>query len=115
MYKWVIFIQEKIEKNMSQSEEDKYLDKIVEIVTESLHPHRIWLFGSRAEGDQRKGSDYDIAFEGAKADFRELRKTKEKISDAIGIYSCDLVDMGKLNSDVKHLIKEKGKLIHAGD
>lgn len=95
-----------------KNKEDKYLDKIVEIVTNSLHPRRVWLFGSRAEENQRRSSDYDIAFEGANADFRELRKTKEEISDAIGIYSCDLVDMEKLNSDVKHLIRKKGKLIH---
>jgi len=92
--------------------ERDYLDQIKNIVVQTLHPERVWLFGSRAEGKNRKHSDYDIAFEGSSSSFREIRKAKEQISDAIGIYSCDLVDLEKVDKSFRKLILEKGKIIH---
>jgi len=92
--------------------ERDYLDQIKNIVVETLHPERVWLFGSRAEGKDRIQSDYDIAFEGSSSSFREIRKAKEKISDTIGIYSCDLVDLDKMDKSFRNLVLEKGKIIH---
>jgi len=89
-----------------------YLDQIKNIVVKTLHPERVWLFGSRAEGKNRKQSDYDIAFEGSSSSFRELRKAKEQISECIGIYSCDLIDLEKADEDFRNLVREKGKIIH---
>lgn len=93
-------------------EQREHLEQIKNIVVDKLHPERVWLFGSRAEGKNRKQSDYDIAFEGSSSSFREIRKAKEQISDFIGIYSCDLVNLEKVNDDFKNLIREKGKIIH---
>ena len=90
----------------------KHLNEIKNIVVKTLHPKRVWLFGSRAEEKHRKKSDYDIAFEGGSSSFREIRKAKEQISDTIGIYSCDLVNLEKVGNDFKNLIREKGKIIH---
>lgn len=90
----------------------EYLDQIRQIVVENLHPERVWLFGSRAEDNNRKQSDYDLAFEGGNPTFRKIRKVKEQISDLIGIYSCDLVNLEKINDDFKKLIQEKGKIIY---
>jgi len=92
--------------------EHDYLDQINHIVVQTLHPERIWLFGSRAEGKNRKQSDYDIAFAGSNSSFRELRKAKEQISDTIGIYSCDLVNLDKVDERFRNLVLEKGKIIH---
>jgi len=36
------------------------LKKIIERIVEDAHPDKIILFGSRAKGRARKGSDYDI-------------------------------------------------------
>jgi len=90
----------------------EHLEQIKNILVQTLHPERIWLFGSRAEGNNHIHSDYDIAFEGSRSSFREIRKAKEQISDALGIYSCDLVNLGKVGDDFKDLIREKGKIIH---
>jgi len=89
-----------------------HLNQIKNIVVQTLHPERVWLFGSRAEGKNRKQSDYDIAFEGSSSSFRQVRKAKEQISDTIGIYSCDLIDLEKVDKDFRNLVREKGKIIH---
>lgn len=96
----------------SMSREDDYLDQIKNIVVQTLHPERVWLFGSRAEGKTRPQSDYDIAFEGSNSSFREIRKAKEQISNAIGIYSCDLVNLEKVDEGFRNLVLEKGRIIH---
>ena len=93
-------------------EQNEHLGQIKNIVVQTLRPEQVWLFGSRAEGKNRKQSDYDIAFEGSSSSFREIRKAKEQISDSIGIYSCDLVDLEKAGEDFKNLVREKGKIIH---
>jgi predicted nucleotidyltransferase len=36
------------------------LDRLVARIVERLDPEEIWLFGSRAEGRARPGSDYDL-------------------------------------------------------
>lgn len=39
---------------------DKTLDKIKDVIIETVHPDKIILFGSRATGKNREDSDYDI-------------------------------------------------------
>ncbi len=39
---------------------DPVLDEIVRRLVDALHPERIYLFGSRARGDARPDSDYDL-------------------------------------------------------
>jgi HEPN domain-containing protein/predicted nucleotidyltransferase len=39
---------------------DPVLDQIVRTIVERFHPERVLLFGSRARGDAREDSDYDI-------------------------------------------------------
>ena len=36
------------------------LARLVTLIVEDLHPEQIWLFGSRARGDARIDSDYDL-------------------------------------------------------
>lgn len=40
--------------------EDALLDEIVRRLVETLQPERVYLFGSRARGDARPDSDYDL-------------------------------------------------------
>ena len=39
---------------------DRGLARLVTLIVEDLHPEQIWLFGSRARGDARIDSDYDL-------------------------------------------------------
>lgn len=100
-------------KDTVQSEE--LLSVIQQVVIELLQPKRIYLFGSRAIGKNKEYSDFDIAIEGSKASFRDIRKAKEKLDESLGIYSCDLVELEKTGEDFQVLVKEQGKLIYERD
>ncbi|MBI2433677.1 MAG: nucleotidyltransferase domain-containing protein [Candidatus Hydrogenedentes bacterium] len=39
---------------------DSELNRVVDIIVDTVHPKRIILFGSRARGDSRQGSDVDL-------------------------------------------------------
>jgi len=95
--------------------EEEMLTVIKNILLEWLEPERILLFGSRATGNHTQHSDFDIAVEGAKATFRELRKTKEQLDHDLGIYSCDLIELEKTSEDFRALIKQQGTPIYERD
>ena len=42
------------------SEDDAVLQEIVDRIVQTLHPTRIYLFGSQARGDATQDSDYDL-------------------------------------------------------
>ncbi len=44
----------------STLEADPVLDEIVRRLVDAMRPERIYLFGSRARGDHREDSDYDL-------------------------------------------------------
>ncbi len=45
---------------MSSASHDPLLTEIVDRVVETLHPQRVYLFGSRALGESNDDSDYDL-------------------------------------------------------
>lgn len=94
---------------------EKQIDDIRGILLQMLRPKRIYLFGSRASGTNKEYSDFDIAIEGNKGTFRDIRRTKQKIDEALGIYSCDLTELEKVSRDFEELIREKGKIIYERD
>jgi len=104
-----------INANENLTTDEEKLAVIKEILIEWLKPERILLFGSRASGTQTEHSDFDIAVEGAKATFRELRKAKEQLDHGLGIYSCDLVELEKTSEDFRYLIKQQGTIIYERD
>jgi len=85
------------------------LEKIQKIVNElKKYTNEVYLFGSRARGDNLKNSDIDIAIN-VNLSFREKRKLKEKIDKLAGIYSVDLVFLDEINNDLKSKILKEGK------
>ncbi len=46
--------------NKDVLDKDPILAEIVDGLVKEFHPVRIFLFGSRARGDAREGSDYDL-------------------------------------------------------
>ena len=96
-------------KNYSNKAE-KYIGRIVEEL-KKYNPQRIILFGSRAKGTYRKGSDIDIAVD-LKLSFREKRKLKEKIEDISGLYSVDLIFLPDVEENFKNQILKEGKILY---
>ncbi len=77
-------------------EKDPILRKIVEIIVREIDPDKIILFGSRARGDYKEDSDYDILVlkEGVRPE--ERRKLWGRISAALlkaRLYSLAEIDI----------------------
>ena len=60
---------------------DKSLDKAIRIIIETAQPDRIILFGSRASGDNRDSSDYDLCI--LKTGVRKKRKLAQRLYRAL--------------------------------
>jgi len=89
------------------------IDALVRLLVDFLAPRRIFLFGSRAKGTARKGSDIDLAVEGGKVlAFREERKLKEALDELAGIYSVDLVFLDRCDEGFSRLIRQTGKVLY---
>jgi predicted nucleotidyltransferase len=95
--------------------EGEKLSMIKDIVVKAVDPKRIYLFGSRAAGENRFYSDFDIAVEGAKGSFRSMRKLKQKLDGAMGIHSVDVLEMEQVGDEFGELIEENGKVIYERD
>lgn len=61
--------------------------------------HRVYIFGSRAKGNYRSGSDIDLALEGTDIDQRFLQKVSIDIDDLGLLYGIDLLDLRKHQND----------------
>jgi predicted nucleotidyltransferase len=91
----------------------KSIQNLVRFSVESLKPSKIILFGSRARGDFREDSDFDIAF--------ELVDTKDNLwskfsvqaqEDPYTLYSTDLVRMDQLDESYHRNILKEGILLY---
>jgi predicted nucleotidyltransferase len=91
------------------------LSMIKDIIVKAVDPKCIYLFGSRAEGTNKYYSDFDIAIKGAKDSFRTMRKVRQKLDEALGIHSVDVIQMEQVSDKFRELIEEKGKTIYERD
>jgi predicted nucleotidyltransferase len=82
------------------------IKKIAKILKE-YNPKAIYLFGSRARGDNLKNSDIDIAVD-LKLSFREKRKLKERVDEAAGLYSVDLIFFDEMSEEFKRKVLKEG-------
>lgn len=89
------------------------IDRIVDYLVEQLSPRRIILFGSRAKGVARIGSDIDVAIEGVPPpDLRRQRRLREDLDRLGGLYSVDLVFLDDAESPFRSLVHESGITLH---
>lgn len=85
---------------------------IISILKKNNKIKEIYLFGSRAKGNYKKGSDIDIAIVADSFSFEELNQIRVEINDLILPYKVDVIDFNKIsNSDLKEHILRVGKLI----
>lgn len=103
--------------------EEAALDAVVARLVAALDPYAIWLFGSRARGDAKPGSDFDLLVV-AKPDgcfgSNDYRKVLRPVHDTwVG---CDVIPCSKADFDeaaslhtsfVASVMRE-GKLLYGG-
>ena len=70
---------------------------LIDILSASPHVERIVLFGSRARGDYRPGSDIDIALSGGGLTLSELLWLKERIDETTIPQFVDLIWLEKVD------------------
>lgn len=85
--------------------ENRYLEVVRSIVDEavsSLHC-KVFLFGSRARGNYRRGSDFDIGISGlGEAAFIKVRnRILEQVEESIAPYGVDIVNLDAVESAFK--------------
>lgn len=61
--------------------------------------HRVLIFGSRAKGNYREGSDIDLAVEGENIDRHLLMHIQADIQDLGLLYGVDLLDLNKYKDE----------------
>ena len=98
------------------------LDEVVRRLVDALHPERVYLFGSRARGDGRDDSDYDLLIVVANSDQPGHRRDREALRALRGLNLA--VDVLVLTHDeferklgvicsLPATVVREGRLLHA--
>ena len=100
--------------------DEKVVKDIVSILEKYSEVESAWvesacIFGSRARGDYRKGSDIDIALFGENLTFQINTKIYFEIDDLYLPYKIDLINFNSLGEDdkIKDSILKEGVEIYA--
>jgi uncharacterized protein len=83
---------------------NKYIEQLKQIILEALAGEdvRIFLFGSRAHGTHRSGSDVDIGMIPAKTmDPAGIAFLRERIEESNIPYKVDIVDFRDVSDDFR--------------
>ncbi len=85
------------------------IDSILLAICNNKKIEKIVLFGSRAKGHFKKGSDIDIAIFAEDLEYNELLKIKVEISNLPLPYTIDILDFKKIkNEELKEHILRVG-------
>ena len=92
--------------------EEEILSKVVTIISSYLPDAAIYLFGSRASGNAKQNSDFDLAVEWKeKVPFSVIAKIREKLEELPTLKSFDLVDLKLCSGRFVRSVKEKGVIL----
>ena len=92
------------------------LDKLNSIFTQHNAIDSVVIYGSRAKGNYRVGSDIDLTIKGDEIPFEELMQIEDQIDDLMLPYTVDIAQYDQLGSAelVAH-IDRVGVKIYAKD
>ena len=89
------------------------LDKLESIFHQHNSIESVIIYGSRAKGNYRVGSDIDLTIKGSILPFSELMQIEDQIDDLYLPYSVDLSQYEKLkNTDLIDHINRVGVIIY---
>lgn len=69
---------------------DKVITKIIEVFTQFSQVEKVILYGSRAKGNYKNGSDIDLAVKGKNITISCIAKIRNAIDDLLLPYTVDL-------------------------
>ncbi len=86
---------------------------ILDLVSDDIKGYRIVLFGSRATGDSRERSDFDIGVIGLKKLPLQIFYKIESLLDEIDtLYSIDFVDMHEVSASFRSNALSKTEVLY---
>lgn len=100
---------------------DQYLKELVELLVEHYHPLKIYLFGSKARGDARAHSDYDLMVvvpkevSWTKRDAFHHAKWEAGLTEATDILffsSKSFEEQRELKASLPFTVLEEGKILY---
>jgi len=91
---------------------DAALKKILEVLSGEEQVARVILYGSRAKGTFKAGSDIDLALEGQGLDLSVLSALETKLDDLLLPWKIDLAVIAEIdNGELLEHIERVGKTI----
>ena len=92
--------------------EKEIFDKSLDLLVREFSPQKIYLFGSRAKGDAKHGSDFDFAIDCPSPERSKLRMIKGMLDAIAVLYSVDIVFLPEVDAGFKEIILDSGKIIY---
>lgn len=75
------------------------LDKLRSVFARHNVIHAVLIYGSRAKGNYRAGSDIDLTIKGDEIQFAELMQIEDQIDDLMLPYTVDLSQYRQIGND----------------
>ena len=90
------------------------VEKITGVFASIFEIDEVIIYGSRAKGDNKKGSDIDIVLKGEKLTLNELNKISLALDDLLLPYTFDLSIYHRIkNSELLDHINRIGKILYS--
>ena len=91
----------------------RYQDQIIDVFARAVPVKKfeVYLFGSRARGDEEEGSDADLAISGTEIDRWDLSLIREQWEYSTIPVMLDLVDLKDINSTLGEQIEKEKVLL----
>ncbi len=91
---------------------ENHLAKISGVIKSNPKIRRILIYGSRARGNYKDGSDIDLCVEADDLSFGELNSIRANLDDLMLPYKIDLIDMNCISSEElrKHILRVGGEI-----
>ena len=98
---------------MNRDLSPRYRQRLVELLAAEPGVRRIILFGSRARGDARQGSDVDLAIEGEHLSSAELAAMQERLEESTIPYRVDLLLLDEgCDPRLRERIEREGRILY---
>jgi len=94
--------------------EENIIEKITKVFASVSEVDEVIIYGSRAKGDNKRGSDIDIVLKGEKLTLNELNKISIALDDLLLPYTFDLSIYHRIyNSELIDHIHRVGKILYS--
>ena len=94
---------------------DEVLPRLLAILTSNPKIKQVTLYGSRAKGNWRRGSDIDLCIDGGDLSLRDLDEIDARIDDLLLPWKVDITVLQQIdNPDLVEHIERVGVRLYPG-